>query len=162
MQAGIYLRQRNGKWEAKVRQGGTYTNSQFEEITNITEIQLLARRVLDGERGKRDGKILNLQTELSPVADFKTEREEWEVDDCVKIVLDKADFGCVVGEVEICERVDERRLKERAPVLDDRIEKFMDQYDWAFPRGEKVVGKLEAWFRWKETAMGLRREAALR
>ena len=162
MQAGIYLRQRNGKWEAKVRQGGNYTNSQFDEITNMTEIQLLARGVLDGERGKRDGKMFDLQNELSAVADFRTEREEWEVDNGVKVVLDKADFGCVVGEVEICERVDRGRMKERATVLDDRIERFIDRYEWAFPRGEKVVGKLEAWFRWKETTLGLKRGAALR
>lgn len=162
MYAGIYLRQRNGKWEAKVRQGGNYTNSQFEEITNITEIQLLVRGVLDGERGKRDGSIFELKTELGPVADFHTEREEWEIDNGVKVVLDKADFGCVVGEVEICEQVDMGRMNERAPMLDDKIEKFMDKYEWAFPRSENIVGKLDAWFKWKETTLRMKREAALK
>ncbi|KAH7122383.1 CYTH-like domain-containing protein [Dendryphion nanum] len=162
MRAGIYLRQRNGTWEAKDRLGGNYKNSQFEEKTDVQEIQVLARSILDGERGRRDGLVFDFKAELDPVAEFKTVREEWEVDGGIKVVLDEADFGCVVGEVEICESMKREEMQDKVPVLNERIDGFMKKYEWAFPRDGEVVGKLEAWFRWKEKNLGLKMEASLR
>ena len=33
--AGVWVRQRNGSWEAKVKKGGDYTNSMFEELAEL-------------------------------------------------------------------------------------------------------------------------------
>lgn len=89
---------------------------------------------------------------LQKVAEFTSVREEWDLD-CFRVVIDKADFGWCVGEVELCESVkvvdgDEESVKKKGEQMDEEIRDFLGRYKWAFPRGE-VEGKLSAWFRLK-------------
>ncbi|KAF2464882.1 uncharacterized protein BDR25DRAFT_203655, partial [Lindgomyces ingoldianus] len=147
---GIYVRLRNGKWEAKVRKGGDYTNSRFEEYDDVEEIRSVVREALDKTGGYAD----TWQMGLSPMAEFKTQRESWDVNG-FRVVIDEADFGYTVGEVELCQSLGDNtgpamptnglELEQTGLELDSRIETFMKEFEWAFPNG-KVMGKLSAYF----------------
>jgi thiamine-triphosphatase len=146
--AGVWVRQRNGLWEAKIKKGGDYTNSMFEEIGGT---ELVRRCVMDviGKDAEKDHFGLDIFAALSTV------RNRWIADDDFKIVLDTMDFGHTVGEVELQENVDfaptattseiEQLKRETMKKMDKRIEEFMDKYSWAFHLGVPK-GKLTAYF----------------
>lgn len=161
---GVWVRQRGTGWQAKIRQGGDYTNSQFQELScpddigrmiksyNIQYSPLLLARGTDKTFG------------LKSMAQFTTIREAWRADKKFKIVLDKTDFGHAVGEVELeLEEVGSNNNEneklwaaERQGMItqmDRQIETFMQDYSWAFPDG-KVVGKLSAYFEFKKEKEG--------
>ncbi|KAF2798526.1 hypothetical protein K505DRAFT_224118, partial [Melanomma pulvis-pyrius CBS 109.77] len=145
---GIYVRLRNGTWEAKVRQGGNYTNSQFREYEGeegIVEIVKRAWEMRDGNGQEIKGyeKTDTVLQRLKPIAEFKTKREEWAIDG-FRVVVDQADFGHTVGEVELCFDV-ENEGEEVGLEMDEKIEEFMKEHIWAFPEG-KAVGKLTAYW----------------
>lgn len=145
--AGIWLRRRGDQWEAKVRVGGDFTNSAFEEITDVDNISsLLNRHVpgtkLDAIRGPQGG-------ELEAVARFVSHRKKFLVDYKFTVILDTTNFGHVVGEVELERYVEDvgRDLDKASMIaeMDREIDDFMKRYVWAFPSG-KPVGKLSAYF----------------
>lgn len=158
--AGVWLRRRGDKWEAKIRVGGDFTNSAFEEVTNVKDISaMLARLVpgaaLDPHDGLMGGRI-------EEVAMLVSERNKFLVDEKFTVVLDKTDFGHVVGEVELERAVsaagekddagDQSEHRKRAQMIaemDQEIDEFMKQYVWAFPPG-RPVGKLSAYFALKQ------------
>lgn len=145
IRAGIYVRQRNGRWETKVRQGGDYNNSQFEELTDVDSIGQLVQRVLKTDvKGKPNFGLLCL-------ADITTRRRQWLVDEEFVVVLDEAHFGHTVGEVELqgtftFENDDEKKALMLS--MDKKIAHFLEQYSWAFIHGEPK-GKLTAYFELK-------------
>lgn len=156
--AGVWLRRRGDKWEAKVRVGGDFTNSAFEEITNVDDIsamlgKLVPGAALDPHEGLVGGRV-------EEVAKLVSHRDKFLADGKFTVVLDVTDFGHVVGEVELEREVpvteggkeDFTRAKgerqERSQVIaemDREIDDFMKHYVWAFPPG-KPVGKLSAYF----------------
>ena len=146
--AGIWVRRRNGLWEAKVKRGGNYTNSMFEELTGV---ELVRRCVMD-VIGKEDcAKDL---FGLSTIATLSTVRQSWIADNEFKIVFDTMNFGHTVGEVELQEEVHftatansliEQQKQEKMKEMDKRIEAFMNKYSWAFHLGIPK-GKLMAYF----------------
>jgi len=153
---GIYVRQRNESWEAKVKKGGDYINSQFEETTSESKIAEYAHKVA-GVQGK-----IYAQNNfgLNVVAQLNTTRLSWTADEKFQIVLDTTDFGHEVGEVELQMLVtlkdgSKNDVNHRAE-MDSEIVKFMKQYAWAFPPG-KPKGKLTAYFEMQEN---FSREAA--
>ncbi|KAF4556421.1 Hypothetical protein D9617_1g082980 [Elsinoe fawcettii] len=77
MNKGIYIRRRNGRYEAKLSLGGTFTRFKFEEIKGKTDIQ----KMLNEHFGSRF-KVRELVNE-----DFL-------------VVMDKTCFGHEVGEIE--------------------------------------------------------------
>lgn len=140
--SGIWVRQRDGAWQAKIKKGGNYTDSRFEETSNTIEI---ARHVRERTGfAQPDSACFG----LLQTAAITTYRETWKADGKFKIVLDRTDFGHVVGEVELEEEVD---IKDRSDVsrimtiMDNEIAQFMHRYAWAFTAG-KPVGKLSAYF----------------
>jgi len=144
--AGIWVRQRNGFWEAKVKKGGDYTNSMFEELAG-TE---LVRRCVVDVIGKEDREKDHFG--LDAIATLSTVRQSWIADNEFKIVLDSMNFGHTVGEVELQEEVQftatanlEQQKREKMKEMDKRIEVFMDRYSWAFHLGVPK-GKLMAYF----------------
>ncbi len=156
--SGIWVRLRNRKWEAKVRQGGNFTNSQFEELSGRPAVAALILNCNIPESARAFGK--NTRFGLQETARFRTIREAWKVDERkFKIVLDSTDFGHSVGEVELehvmeIEKDSELLAAERKAMtikMDGIIEAFMLRYSWAFPSG-KPVGKLSAYFAWKKKA----------
>ena len=146
--AGVWVRQRNGSWEAKVKKGGDHTNSMFEELAGI---ELVRRRVMDvvgEEHCEKDFFGLNTIAVLSTV------RQSWIADNEFKIVLDNMDFGHTIGEVELQEEVRfienanrsiEEQKREKMKEMDKRIQVFMDRYSWAFHLGVPK-GKVMAYF----------------
>ncbi|PYI02590.1 hypothetical protein BO78DRAFT_422379 [Aspergillus sclerotiicarbonarius CBS 121057] len=148
---GIWIRKRNNTWQAKIRRGGNYTNSQFEELSTPAEISSYLATITGVKRteGGNFG--------LVPMADFVTVRESWVANTEFTIVQDETDFGHTVGEVEMEWRGEFhgfrgngdgdgegfRRLKMKE--MDGRIEEFMDTYGWAFSGGS-AKGKLTAYF----------------
>jgi thiamine-triphosphatase len=146
--AGIWVRQRNGFWEAKVKKGGDYTNSMFEELTGT---ELVRRCVIDviGKKNCEKGHF-----GLDAIAALSTVRQSWIADNEFKIVFDSMNFGHTVGEVELQEEVQftatanssiEQQKREKMKEMDRRIEMFLDRYSWAFHLGVPK-GKLMAYF----------------
>lgn len=147
--AGIWVRSRNGEWQAKIKKGGNFTNSMFEELSGAESIssyvgQLLGCKVIkDNAFG------------LEPIASMTTDRMNWLADNKFQIVLDKMDFGHTVGEIELQMLVDLEVTAEGASIeeqkgklmreMDEKIITFMDRYSWAFTPGEPK-GKLSAYF----------------
>jgi thiamine-triphosphatase len=140
--SGIWVRQRDGHWQAKIKRGGNYNNSRFEETSNINDIAKHVREVTGFAQS--DSAFFG----LSPTATITTYRESWRADDKFKIVLDRTDFGHVVGEVELEEEVD---IEDRCHMnkimtgMDLEIARFMRRYAWAFTSGTPT-GKLSAYF----------------
>lgn len=159
--AGVWIRRRDAHWEAKVRVGGDYTNSAFEELTDVAHIAKLLGGLLPGATlsvggGLQGGGVVE-------VARFASHRRKFLVDGRFTVVLDTTDFGHVVGEVELEKNVQTAEVEgdegmaaaaaagvgyDRAQVIADmdrEIDHFMKSYAWAFPPG-KPVGKLTAYF----------------
>jgi thiamine-triphosphatase len=140
--SGIWVRQRDGDWQAKIKNGGNYNNSRFEETSNINDI---AKHVRDLTGFSQP---VSAFFGLSPIAAITTHRESWKADEKFKIVLDRTDFGHVVGEVELEEEVDVEdrcHMNKIMTMMDHDIAQFMLRYAWAFTSGTPT-GKLSAYF----------------
>ena len=140
--AGTWVRKRNGAWEAKIRKGGDFTNSRFEELSDARDIAACVRGITDVHTA--EGQNFGLER----MAEFTTARQTWVADGEFVIVRDCTDFGHEVGEVELqveLEGATEAEKKRMMGEMDGRIVRFMDRYAWAFARG-KPVGKLVAYF----------------
>jgi len=146
--AGIWVRQRNGFWEAKVKRGGDYTNSMFEELIGTEPVRRCVMDVIGKEDCEKD------HFGLDAIATLSTVRQSWIADNEFKIVLDNMNFGHTVGEVELQEEFQstatatpsiEQQKREKMKEMDKRIEMFMDRYSWAFRLGVPK-GKLVAYF----------------
>lgn len=146
--AGVWVRQRNGHWEAKVKSGGDFTNSKFEELANLYDISKCVQNVtgIRCSAGDHFG--------LERIATLSTLRKSWIADDDFKIVLDTLDFGHVVGEVELQQQKVfmattnmsvEQQKQSAMQEMDSRIAGFMERYSWAFHPGVPK-GKLTAYF----------------
>ncbi|PON19997.1 hypothetical protein TGAM01_v211136 [Trichoderma gamsii] len=145
--AGAWVRKRNGEWQAKIKKGGNFTNSRFQELSHIDEIEAHVKRVVG-----IGGATSNFG--LQPVATFSTTRESWIADGEFRIVLDTTDFDHQVGEVELQKVLvgnngddapDELRQQREMQLMDEKIVTFMQTYAWAFSVGEPK-GKLTAYF----------------
>ncbi|MCJ1320652.1 hypothetical protein MMC15_005992 [Xylographa vitiligo] len=142
---GTWIRKRNGTWQAKIRRGGDFTNSQFDEIDGAEDVSALLRKL-----------HVNVSIEaenfgLGELARFVTRRDAWKVADVYEVVVDNTDFGHSVGEVELQQLLepDNRDNGTISVQMDARIKDFMLKHSWAFPSG-KVVGKLSAYFEWAQ------------
>ncbi|MCJ1292751.1 hypothetical protein MMC34_004304 [Xylographa carneopallida] len=140
---GVWIRKRDGMWQAKIRQGGNFTNSQFDEVDGAEDVAALLQKL------NVDASIKAENLGLSEVARFVTQRDAWKVADTYEVVVDITDFGHSVGEVELQQLLesDNRDDGTAAVQMDARIKDFMLKHSWAFPSG-KVVGKLSAYFEW--------------
>jgi len=142
---GVWVRRRDGKWQAKVRQGGDYINSQFGELSEESVIAALVKKYTPNACSKARA------FGLLEIARFTTLRDSWKADGRFEIVLDTTDFNHSVGEVElqeVLETHDELPLQQRQTLackMDSDIDTFMKRYPWAFPSGIPV-GKLSAYF----------------
>jgi thiamine-triphosphatase len=153
---GIWVRRRNGNWEAKIRKGGSFTNSQFQELSDP---QTIAKHV--------NNLIPTIQSQsenfgLESIASFTTTRHLWKADTKFIIALDTTDFGHSVGEVELEFDLDitgkpqpsvDQETQTALAKMDRQIEIFMRRYSWAFPL-KKPVGKLSAYFEWERNKKG--------
>ncbi len=154
--AGVWVRRRNGQWQAKIKRGGNFDNSQFEELSDPQQISQYVNH-LTGLKQDADRKF-----GLEEIARLSTLRRTWIANEDFHIVLDSIDFGHTVGEVELQQeatfdessqipvREQARRVMEE---MDKRIEDFMGSYSWAFRSG-KPIGKLTAYFE-KQRKQGL-------
>jgi thiamine-triphosphatase len=148
---GVYIRRRNGHWEAKIRTGGDFINSAFTEVDGNNAVKEVIEQNLTVSA---DG--LSIEEMLEPCADFVTERESWIMDGRFKVDVDTTDFGHMVGEVELTgtlrsangehgeEEEEREKLKQE---MDQDIKAFMQSYPQVFPAG-RPLGKLSAYFRW--------------
>lgn len=161
--AGIWVRKRNERWEAKIKLGGDYIQSQFREIDTPGKIAALLKEHLFSSNvvGQTDASV---PSELQPFglttfASFATTRQTWtaSVDDKtdVSIVIDTTDFGHRVGEVELqAPFVDQdgpTTQSETIQSMQATLDAFMAEHKMAFPSAE-CKGKLSAYFDWKRKA----------
>jgi len=152
IKAGIWVRRRNGFWEAKVKRGGDFTNSKFEELSGPGLVQRCVQAVTGKEAREKDF------FGLDAIATLSTVRQSWIADGEFKIVFDAMDFGHTVGEVELEEKFNfsatanaskEHQIQEKMTEMDERIGVFMNRYHWAFRPGAPK-GKLMAYFELQE------------
>ncbi|KAK4661354.1 uncharacterized protein QC763_703040 [Podospora pseudopauciseta] len=141
--SGAWIRRRNGIWEAKIRKGGDFTNSRFEELNRVSDIAACVENITGIQAHEKEDFGLGI------MADFVTTRETWIADEEFRIVRDNMDFGHEVGEVEL-QRVLDGEASEEEKMgemerMDERIGEFMRRYGWAFRKG-RPVGKLTAYF----------------
>ncbi|KAL7930789.1 CYTH-like domain-containing protein [Trichoderma chlorosporum] len=140
---GAWIRKRDGQWEAKIGKGGSYTNSRFEELNDVSDISTYIKRTtgIDDQEARNFG--------LDPIASFSTTRETWIADGEFNVVLDTMDFGHQVGEVELQKALTgeptEEQKQEEIQLMDERVVDFMKKYAWAFSPGQPK-GKLTAYF----------------
>ncbi|OJK00818.1 hypothetical protein ASPACDRAFT_42309 [Aspergillus aculeatus ATCC 16872] len=128
---GVWVRQRNNTWQAKIRRGGDYSNSKFEELSTPASISAYLAELTGGTRTDATNQFgLNADGDVT-------------------------DLGHTVGEVELELRWDcrddrpkidvERRRAAKMAEMDERIMVFMRRYHWAFCAGVPK-GKLTAYF----------------
>ncbi|KAL8926839.1 MAG: hypothetical protein Q9208_002648 [Pyrenodesmia sp. 3 TL-2023] len=133
---GIWLRQRTNNQstvlEAKVRIGGNFVRSTFDEITDRQAIQDLIRPHLPHFSDERE------DFGLEVLAKFMTTRQDFRADGKFGIMLDYTDFGHTIGEVELMAEDEETAHQE--------VDAFMARYPWFFEKG-KTEGKLAAYCR---------------
>ncbi|KAH6631517.1 CYTH-like domain-containing protein [Chaetomium tenue] len=157
--AGAWIRRRNGAWEAKVRKGGDFVNSRFEELRGEAEVRKCVSRVLG--RGVRHEGGEGEDFGLGVMAELVTVREGWVVDGEFRVVRDVVGLGGGIGhevgevelQVEVEGEVGEGEKGVMMEGMDRRVEEFMQRYAWAWERGE-VVGKLAAYFEMLERRGG--------
>ncbi|AEO67146.1 uncharacterized protein THITE_2010984, partial [Thermothielavioides terrestris NRRL 8126] len=141
--AGAWVRRRDGAWQAKVRRGGDFVRSRFEELRGERDVGRCVAAVV----GIEEAVVRDFG--LGKLAEFVTTREAWLVDGKFKVVRDRMDFGHEVGEVELQVEVEGGIGEGEKAVLmeemDRRIVAFMRRYAWAWEEGE-AVGKLTAYF----------------
>jgi thiamine-triphosphatase len=146
--AGLWVRKRNGQWEAKVKRGGNFNNSRFEELSDLRDISRYIRNLTGTRSTEKD------QFGLECIATFSTLRKTWIADNEFKIVSDVMDFGHIVGEVELQKTVNlnatmvlsnEQQKQILMQEMDEKIAEFMERYSWAFNPGVPK-GKLTAYF----------------
>jgi thiamine-triphosphatase len=151
--AGVWVRKRNGQWQAKIRKGGDFTNSRFEELSDTHDISFHVSNLTGLPR--REQENFGLET----IATISSKRTTWIANDEFRITSDLTDFGHTVGEVELqqltsfditSEIIIEQQKKRIMQEMDDRIVTFMQRYAWAFSSG-KPKGKLTAYFEWKSS-----------
>ncbi|KAE8381555.1 CYTH-like domain-containing protein [Aspergillus bertholletiae] len=142
---GVWIRQRDGHWQAKIRRGGDYINSKFEELSAPDRIADYLEELM----GVRNSATANFG--LTQMAAFTTTRESWKADQDFTVVQDVTDFGHTVGEVELeCQlghegNSDSDSRTSQLAEMDARIATFMKRYSWAFAGGIPK-GKLTAYF----------------
>ncbi|KAH9825702.1 adenylate cyclase [Teratosphaeria destructans] len=156
------------EWEAKVRLGGDYTDSQFEEVKGKEAVIDVLGKLAPG---------VSLD-ELAPFADLLTERQAWSVanypigdmsivlDSVTEVSSETSAFRHAVGEVELMAEVvgggneakHMGRKKAQAEVLKARLDEFVEGNEELFPvkygGGGKVEGKLSAYLGWKAKVQG--------
>lgn len=148
--SGAWVRKRNGIWEAKLKKGGNFLNSKFEELSGIENISAYIKHTtgIDDSESRNFG--------LEPIAVFTTTREAWIADEEFHIVRDMMDFGHEVGEVELQKALvgvdggepTEQQKQDEMQLMDERIAAFMKTYAWAITPG-RPTGKVTAYFEWK-------------
>jgi thiamine-triphosphatase len=148
LSAGVWVRNRNGQWQAKVKKGGNFTNSMFEELSGALAISSFVRQFTGCSQGEAES------FGLEPTANILTNRASWLADDRFRIVVDVMDFGHTVGEVELQQLVEldagtttsiEEQKRKMMQEMDEKIAAFMKRYSWAFSPGD-TKGKLSAYF----------------
>jgi thiamine-triphosphatase len=146
--AGVWVRQRNGAWQGKVKRGGNFTNSRFEELSHPHQISECLKDITGVVSTEQD--LFGLKR----IAALSTTRKAWRADDEFTIVLDTTDFGHTVGEVELQQELSleetrgaciEEQKQRIMQEMDERIAGFMEHYSWAFLSG-LPIGKLTAYF----------------
>lgn len=135
----IWIRKRDGIWEAKCRRVGNFVDSAFEEVEGEAKVSQVAQEA---------GMLLGLD-HLTCTATFRTTRLELLANSRFCIAIDVTDFGHRIGEVELTKEISmtEGGLGTDGSIasLQDELKCFMAKYRWAFPDdGKKPIGKLSA------------------
>ena len=146
--AGIWVRERDGKWECKTARGESKDGertARFEETTDYDEIRKIVKQALGSDAE------VNCEKEsfgLEVLADIDTVRRTWLVNGKFTVVVDVTQWGYMVGEVELTEEIIEDQekmetLAHKMAMMEERLDNFMEKHLWAFP-DRKVMSKLDA------------------
>ncbi|RIA87182.1 CYTH-like domain-containing protein [Glomus cerebriforme] len=149
----IWLRQRDDKWECKTPVNLTASMDSYHELENTTLIKnFLDEKLKNNQAIKRQSEnipyyenksfkeFLFKNYKLEPFCTITTQRRSYLINNKFTMVLDTADFGHSVGEIElIVESTDKVQDAEK------RIAMFMKEHDWFFETEGVVMGKLMAY-----------------
>jgi hypothetical protein len=143
----IWLRQRDDKWECKIPVNLTSSMDSYNELKDTNVIKEFLDKKLNNNEAinniyeyKKFKEFLfnnyNLEI-LEPFCTISTQRRSYLLNKEFTMVLDAADFGHSVGEIElIVESQDKIQDAEK------RIASFMKEHCWFFETEGIVMGKL--------------------
>lgn len=160
---GVWIRRRDGIWEAKRRpttqpsvnvnvNGGNggdpvlavYNRTAFEEIRCHQQIQSLINTYIPNTPDSSRNFDLDISCQ------FRTKRETYLIDGKFSVMLDETSFGHSTGEVEVEVEIDMAEGKGKKVAIEKAhadIGEFLDKYSWFFRAGkEEPKGKLCAYF----------------
>ncbi|KAF2168401.1 hypothetical protein M409DRAFT_53090 [Zasmidium cellare ATCC 36951] len=159
-------------WEAKVRVGGDYQNSEFEEVCGKDDVMKLVGRFVP---------------KIQATMNMGTSRKSWVASECspqdgdrlprqVLVVIDEAmetmwpikmnpgeeakNFKHSVGEVELTRSIEltgddeaDQDLKMRMTgQMSEELKAWMERHEELFPTDPAPQGKLTAFYAWKDMA----------
>lgn len=157
------------KWEAKIRLGGDYSNSEFEEMTGEAEVRKAVEQYLSWN-------------DLAQTVVLSTLRKTWTAIDVVSaeagqatgealVVVDKIssvitreetgkemEYSYSIGELEITRDIDlsgeveadQAKKAETTAKMGSQLEKWMERHGELFPTSPSPLGKLTAFYAWRE------------
>lgn len=145
----IWLRNRDDKWECKTPVNLTASMDSYHELNDTNIIKEFLDKKLDVNKLQSENIHYNNEEfkdflfknyNLTPFCTIITQRRNYLLNNKFTMVLDTADFGHSVGEIElIVESHDKVQDAEK------RIALFMKEYDWFFETKGVVMGKLLAY-----------------
>lgn len=157
-------------WEAKIRLGGDYSNSEFEEITGQAEVKKAVERYLSwNDLAESVALSTSRRTwaaqEIAEEGADKTPAELSVVVDNVLSILNpqygggkEREFKYSIGELEITRDVeltgdaelDQTKKVETTAKMSGELEQWMKRHDELFPTYPMPVGKLSAFWIWRD------------
>ncbi|CAG8443373.1 11451_t:CDS:1 [Ambispora leptoticha] len=144
----IWLRQRDEIWECKCPMNPAASMDIYLELVKLPDIAEFIRQklgrgesipVLPDEAIQFKNHLLQ-QHNLSAFCTITTTRRKYLVDDQFTLVLDHADFGHSVGELEITVS-----KESEIPQAELKVAQFMNKHKWFFETKGVVFGKLSAY-----------------
>ncbi|KAF3905293.1 Thiamine-triphosphatase [Orbilia brochopaga] len=130
----IWARLRNGNWQIKRLISGTHEKAAYEEFDGYRSLVKIMH-----DLGLKEWKDMDAgKLSLHKVADFRTERKSYIVNENFNVVLDSTDFGHSVGEVELKGEDYKQCGKE--------IDELMAEHRWFFNITRPAKSKLAAYW----------------
>ncbi|KAK4626658.1 hypothetical protein CLAFUW4_04726 [Fulvia fulva] len=161
----------SAQWGAKVKVGGDYQSSQFEELVGKEAVMDLVKQHVSNVSSLRKAAYINTFREAWAVREH-VERAIADQGQRMSIVIDRStagdavaslsqqelEFQHVVGEVELTRDLDLGQDEERnavakqaaTAIMKTELDSFMERHSSLFPTQPVPVGKLSAYFAWRK------------
>ncbi|EWC46409.1 hypothetical protein DRE_04352 [Drechslerella stenobrocha 248] len=132
----VWVRLRDGHWEAKTLRAGSHERATYEEVKGRQGIVRMLRDL--GMANWKEKEQVPGNFGLSKIVEFATARRTYKVDGKFTVVLDTTDFGHAVGEVEL--------IGNDGIKCHEEIDDFISKHRWFFETAGTVKSKMRAYW----------------